>query len=234
MKKYLVFALLVAIISPLTAQVGTKNFIDQPYVEVTGRAEMELVPDLIYLKVIIDEKDNKAKESMEALERKMLNALEKIGLDLKKDVAVIDLASNFQDHWIKKTGIRTSKEYEVLAHTGKTVGQIFMSLEQLGISNISVARLDHSKIEEYRRQVKINAVKAAKEKANDLMEAIGQGAGKAIYVQEINRGYYPSRMEANTMMRVQSSAMDKSYEVDMEFQKLKLEYEIQARFAIDY
>ena len=233
MKKYLVFALLVVFITPLAAQSGTKNFIDQPYVEVTGKAEMEIVPDMIYLKVIIDEKDNKAKESLESLERKMLQSLEKIGLDLKKDVAVIDLASNFQQHWIKKTGIRTSKEYEVLAHDGKAVGQIFMSLEQLGISNISVMKLDHSQIKEYRRQVKVNAVKAAKEKASDLMEAIDQKAGKAIFVQEINRGYYPARMEANTMMRVQASGFDKKYEVDMEFQKLKLEYEIQARFVIE-
>lgn len=233
MKKYLVVALLVGFITPITAQVGSKNFIDQPYVEVSGRAELEIVPDQIYLKVIINEKDNKAKESLESLERKMLSTLEKIGLDLKKDVAVIDFASNFQAHWIKKTDIRTSKEYEVLAHDGKTVGQIFINLEKIGISNITVNKLDHSKMDEYRRQVKINAVKAAKEKANYLMEAIGQKAGKAIYVQGVNRGYYPARMEANTMMRVQSSAKMESYDVDMEFQKLNLEYEVQARFVIE-
>lgn len=233
MKKSLVMILLVSFIAPLSAQVGTKNFIDFPYIEVTGKAEMEIIPDIIYLKVIIDEKDNKAKESLEALERKMLKALEEIGLDLKKDVAIIDLASNFQQHWIKKTAIRTSKEYEVLAHDGKTVGQIYLSLENLGISNITVSKLDHSQIKEYRRQVKINAVKAAKDKANDLMEAIDQKAGKAIYIQEVNRGYYPSRMEANTMMRVQGADYKKKYEIDMEFQKLKLEYEINARFAIE-
>ncbi|MBK7869291.1 MAG: hypothetical protein IPJ74_00735 [Saprospiraceae bacterium] len=27
------------------AQSGVKNFIDQPYIEVTGKAEMEIVPD---------------------------------------------------------------------------------------------------------------------------------------------------------------------------------------------
>jgi len=35
-------------------------------------------------------------------------------------------------------------------------------------------------------------------------------------------------------MRLQSSAKMESYDVDMEFQKLNLEYEVQARFVIEY
>ena len=33
------------------AQSGEKNFIDQNYIEVSGTAEMEIVPDQIYLKL---------------------------------------------------------------------------------------------------------------------------------------------------------------------------------------
>lgn len=36
---------------------GGKNFIDQNYVEVTGTAELEIVPDEIYLRIVISEKD---------------------------------------------------------------------------------------------------------------------------------------------------------------------------------
>lgn len=39
------------------AQTGEKNFIDQNYVEVTGTAELEIVPDEIYLRIVISEKD---------------------------------------------------------------------------------------------------------------------------------------------------------------------------------
>ena len=38
------------------AQTGEKNFIDQNYIEVTGTAEMEIVPDEIYLKIVLSEK----------------------------------------------------------------------------------------------------------------------------------------------------------------------------------
>ena len=46
------------------AQTGEKNFIDQNYIEVTGTAEMEIVPDEIYLKIVLSEKD-KGKKSLE-------------------------------------------------------------------------------------------------------------------------------------------------------------------------
>ncbi len=47
-----------------------------------------------------------------------------------------------------------------------------------------ISRTSHSKIEEYRKQLKIQAVKAAKEKAIYLSEAIGEKAGVAVTIQE--------------------------------------------------
>ena len=99
MKKTSILSILLLAAITITAQTG-KNFIDQPYIEVSGKAEMEIIPDMIYLKVIIDEKDNKAKVPLEQLERRMMKAMSDIGIDTKKDVAVIDYSSNFQEHWI--------------------------------------------------------------------------------------------------------------------------------------
>ncbi|MDA3891149.1 MAG: hypothetical protein PF517_05735 [Salinivirgaceae bacterium] len=48
------------------AQTGTKNFIDQNYIEVTGKAELNVVPDEIFLKILISEKDTKNKISVTA------------------------------------------------------------------------------------------------------------------------------------------------------------------------
>ncbi len=237
MKQFSILAFILLATSSLSAQTGAKNFIDQPFIEVRGKAEMEVVPDIIYLKVIIDEKDSKTKTSMEDQENNMLKVLESIGLNIKKDVAVVDYASNFESHWIKRTNIQTSKEYEVLVNSGKMVAQVFIELEKLDISNITVSKLDHSKMEEFRQEVKVNAAKAAKTKAQKIMEAFDQITGKAIYVQEVNRNIYPARMNAmdsNMMMKVKSNASASGQNIpDIEFQKLKLEYEILARFAIE-
>ena len=69
MKINLIIIALFAICIAVNSQTMAKNFIDQPYIEVTGKAELEVVPDEIYLTIVIDEKDNKAKQSLEELEK---------------------------------------------------------------------------------------------------------------------------------------------------------------------
>lgn len=58
-----------------------KNFIDQNYIEVTGRAEKEIVPDLIYLNIRINERDSKTKAPIAQTEKAMLAKLTEIGID---------------------------------------------------------------------------------------------------------------------------------------------------------
>ncbi len=67
----------------------TKNFIDQNYIEVTGKAEMELIPNEIYLKIILNEKDFKGRENPDGVEKAMIEKLQEIGIDVSKDLAVV-------------------------------------------------------------------------------------------------------------------------------------------------
>ncbi|TAJ07920.1 SIMPL domain-containing protein [Marinilabiliaceae bacterium JC017] len=236
MKKIVFLVLLIASTYSANAQSGAKNFIDKNYIEVTGKAEMEIAPDLIYVTIKISEKDNKAKQSLEQLEDKMLKTLRDIGIDLEKDFSINDFASNFQFYWLKKTDIFTSKEYQVVVHDTRTLGKIFRELEKLNISNIEIAKLDHSKIEDYRREVKVKAIQEAKEKAEELMEAVDQKVGKAIFVQELNRHFYGGKAEAltaNTVMKVRGTGdFGIADELNIEFQKIELEYEILVRFEL--
>ena len=62
-----------------------KNFIDTPYIEVTGKAEMEVVPDEIYVGITINEKDNKGKVSVDQQEQEMFKQLKEIGIDVEKE-----------------------------------------------------------------------------------------------------------------------------------------------------
>jgi uncharacterized protein YggE len=212
------------------AQVS-KNFIDQNYIEITGKAELDIVPDEIYIQIFINENDYKGKESLEMLEKNMLKKLTEIGIDLKKDFSVKDINSNFKNYWLKKSDIFTSKEYQLIVHTAPVAGRVFRELEALGISNLSIIKVDHSEMEKFKKEVKINAIKIGKENAASLAEAIGQTVGKAIYIRE-NEPFYP--MQANTMMvRAKGEALDESYtEPEMEFEKIKLEYSVQVFFEL--
>ena len=211
-----------------SAQMGEKNFIDQNYIEVTGKAEMEIIPDEIYIRVLIDEADNKNKTALEDRERQMMKSLEKLGIDIKKDVLIKDMTSNFKDYLLRKNDILRAKEYQVLVRDGKTAAEVFMELEKIGISNVNIERLESSEMEKYRREVKIEAVKQAREKAADLAMAIYQDIGRAIYIQEIDFGFRRPMM-ANSAMEMKS-ADAKSYDID--FEKIHIEYSILCRFEL--
>ena len=232
MKKTLLFVL-VAISFVSYGQGQEKNFIDQNYIEVTGKSEMEITPDEIYIKVLINEKDTKNKTSVQELEKSMVSKLKEIGIDISKDLLIKDMASNFKNYLLSRNEVLLSKEYQILVHNGKTATQVFIELENIGISNVEIEKLDHSKLEQYRKEVKIEAVKAAKEKAGALANAVGQDIGKALYIQEFDNTFGYKQMVSNTVLARHSEIYGSSAPVlELDFEKIKLEYSILCRFEL--
>ena len=215
---------------------GQKNFIDTNFIEVTGKAEMEITPDMIYLKVLLNEKDTKNKISLSDLEAKMVAKLKEIGTDITKNLLIKDFSSNYKFYALSKREILLTKEYQILVNDAKTASKVLIGLEDIGISNVSIDRVDHSKMEDFRREVKVNAIKAAKEKAESLTSAIGQTIGKAIFIQEIEpRGGYVPGASNTIMIRGMSSisgSNTRSQPLDVDFEKIKIEYSILCKFEL--
>lgn len=213
------------------AQSGEKNFIDQNYIEVTGKAEMEVVPDEIYLNIVISEKDNNGKSSVEQLERSMLGYMKQLEIDVEKDLSVRDVASNFKSYWLKGKVARTTKGYVLRLHGTEKMGKLIQKLEEMGISNIDVDRVDHSDMDKYRQEVRVKAAKAAKEKAEALAGALGQSIGKALYVYEPGGAYYKT-YAPNIMVRGAAAMDSATPEQEPEFEKMKLESSVTVRFEL--
>jgi uncharacterized protein len=119
-------------------------------------------------------------------------------------------------------------------HDGSTAGKVYVELEKIGISNISIEKIDHSRMDEYRHEVKVKAIKAAKEKAESLTKAINQSIGRAIFIQELDYVLYDKRV-SNIQIRGASSFYSGNAPakiLDIDFEKLKLEYAILARFEL--
>lgn len=226
MKKLLIAVLILTSLATF-GQSGEKNFIDKNYIEVSGKAEMEYTPDKIYIQVLLTEKDAKSRNAISEQESKMLKALDDLGIDIKKEVLIKDLASNFKTKFLSRD-VLLSKQYEILVHDGKTAGNVFLALEDLGISNASIEKLESSKIEEYRQQVKINAIKVAKQKAEVLCSAVGQKAGRALFIQEQNFAT-PMYNYSNVMLKQADGASEAA---DLNFENLKVEATVLCRFEI--
>ncbi|MEL7003931.1 MAG: SIMPL domain-containing protein [Bacteroidota bacterium] len=212
------------------AQFGGKNFIDQSYIEVTGKAEIKVKPDQIFLRVIISEKDIKNK-TLEEMEKLMMQQLEDIGIDISNDLVIKDMASNFKDYWLKSSRTKSVKEYEVLVSDAKTAGQVFQTLESIKISNISIDRMENSEIQKHKMKVKLLAIKAAKEKADALTEAIDQKIGKAIHIQELNQSTQ-GQLATLSNIAITNYQYTKGKDVEIQFDEIKLEYSILTRFEI--
>ena len=234
MKHFIVGFLLMISLTGFS-QNGEKNFIDQNYIEVTGKAEMDIVPDMIYLKIVLSDKDNKNKQSLDEIEKLMLNKLTEIGIDLNKDLSINDFSSNYKLYWISKADIILTKEYKLIVHETKTLQKVYSEFQKLGISNVTIDKLDHSKIEQFRKEVKINAIKAAKDKAESLTSSINQSIGKAIYIQELDNQYLNNYSHAVSNVRIRGASSGYSNESSMpeiEFEKINLQYSILVRFEL--
>ena len=236
--KKLIIGLLLSVSIVGFAQTGGKNFIDQNYIEVTGKAELEIVPDLIYLKIVLSDKNNKDKQTLPEIEKKMTNKLSEIGIDVNKDLSLMDFASNLKTYLFKTNDVVLTKQYQLIVHDSKTLQKVFFEFQNLGISNVSIEKLDHTQIEQYRKDVKVSAIKAAKEKAEMLALALSQKIGNALYVQEIVN-VNPSNYNSNIRIRGMSSLSKSSSlsgideGVDIEFEKIKVESSFLVRFALE-
>ena len=103
----------------------TKNFIDQPYLETSAKADTLVIPDRIYLDILISEKDTKDKKSIEELEILMEERLKSIGIDIKKQLTLNDLASNFKKYFLKNTDILKTKSYSLIVYDAKQQEELF-------------------------------------------------------------------------------------------------------------
>lgn len=234
MKKTMI-ALGLILSSYVVAQTGTKNFIDQPYLEVNGRAEREVAPDRIYLSIQLNEKDFKGKTFVE-IEKSMIKALQGLNIDTKKQLSIKDVASNFQKYWYSKKEAVITKEYQLIVYDGQTAGATFLALQQLGIANVSVEKLENSRLEAIKMELKGEAVKEAKASADILTKAIGQSVGKALFIQENSYGSMPRVTYAKSArMTVQNYDLEEmvSSQPEIEFEKQKLECNITVRFVLE-
>ena len=102
----------------------TKNFIDQPYLETTATVDTLVVPDRIYLSILISEADTKGKISVEELENRMNSKLIALGIDTKKQLSLTDAATNFKNYFLRGKDVLKNKSYTLLVYDAVTAGKV--------------------------------------------------------------------------------------------------------------
>lgn len=231
MKKILAFF---AIIAMLQTKAQEKNFIDQPYLEVSGHADTLLVPNEIYLKIVLTEKDTRDRVSVEEQEKLLFETLKKLGVTLEKDLSLRDMSSSLKMYLLKNRDILKVKEYELKLSNANMVSRVFSSLEKVGISNTSIERVDHSQKESIAQLMKSRAMEDARTTAQSFVRPLGQEVGKAIFIQDNNTApvNFLAGKVAGLRIRGFSSLEDEEAQPEIEFEKIKVEASVSVRFIL--
>ena len=222
-------------------QTTTDSETEKPYIEVTGTAEKEIIPDEIYIAITIRERhEGKEKITIDKQEADLKEALKSIGVSLD-NLSLSDANANYiRVKWSKKDVI-TKTEYVLKVGNALTVGKVFEKLDELKIVDAYISKVSHSKLEEFKKEVRVMAIKAAKEKADYLLTAIGEQTGKAMKVYEQSPTYEIDDSNLNIRggrsessfyyvdgIKMSESDKDKI----IQFQKIKLQAAIYVKFEI--
>ena len=195
MEKILSVALLAL---PLTAAWSqSKNFIDRPYVETTATADTLVTPNEIYLSIVITEKDSKGRTSVEELETKMIAQLEEMGINLDEQLSLLDVASNFKKYFLRAQDINKSKAYSLLVYDAVTAGKVLADLEEIGISNVNLQKVDYANRKILTLELITRAVNRARQQAEYMARPLNQKIGAAMLIsdQRSQETYYDNQID---------------------------------------
>jgi len=196
-------------------------------IEVTGVAEMEVEPDEIIFNIGI-KGDNK--NQLADNEKLLFETLKNSGVK-NEDIKFKTMYQNIYS----KTKIFT-KNFQFKVNKKADIGNLFENLNQKWITNLNIAEIKNTKIADFRKTVKINALKAAKEKADYLLESIGKKVGNPLEIVEIED--YTSDMilpvayksrAANVQLEAADSGVDYSFD---NIENIKLKYSIKTKYEI--
>ena len=232
MKKQLTLSLLFLLSITVSAQEHSP-----PHIDVTGTAEMEVVPDEIYIAITIRERTNgRGTVGVEQQEKDMKDAFRSIGLDLNNLEFSDAHADYIKVRWLTQKTVSQAR-YRLKCEDAYMVGKAFEQLDKLNIQDAYIAKVSHSNIKAFEKDIRIQAIKDAKDRADYLLTAIGERRGKALQVYENRNGNYGVRRE-NRMQQAKASInqiadLFSDEQEALQFQKIKLQSSVFVRFGIE-
>ncbi|MET3113396.1 uncharacterized protein YggE [Pedobacter sp. CG_S7] len=206
-------------------------------INVSGNAEAEVTPDIIYMSISLKEylKDNNSKKKVEitTLENQLYSAVQKAGI-AKENLMINNISSySYATEKKKNPDFLVSKQYRLKVTDLNKFNAIMDAIDSKGIAYTNIDSYDYSKIETLKQELKIKALKAAKEKATYMVEALGDKLYRVLEIQEVNNEVYPQQNYRNNAMMMKTSSSDaESAAAEIDFKKIKLNYVVNTVFEI--
>lgn len=227
MRTILLLLVSTLLVFPLQAQETNER-----YIEVTGTSEIEIVPDKIHYIIEIreyfeEEFDGKSKP--EEYHTKV--SLSQIEQDLRKTLAEAGITQDairmqeIGDYWRKQgQDFLISKKFDITLTDFRQINEIVKRIDTKGIHTMRIGELENKDILTYHQKGKIEALKAAQQKATYLVEALGKKLGDVIrIVEEGNSNIFP--FAQSNVLSSDAASFDN-------FRTIKKNYSMLVRFEI--
>lgn len=165
------------------------------YIDVTGNAELEVVPDQIILAITIEEylkedldqntqyRDYHKKVDIALLEQNLISDLKKLGIGRDR-ISQRQSPGQWRNMQYGEDAMQ-SRVYYINIQNMNERDRIFTTLHTAGITSISTKELKSNNLAEYNKQVMVEALKDAQSKADLLLRSIGANTGPVISITEI-------------------------------------------------
>jgi uncharacterized protein len=239
MKKANYIFLLMVAVCFITATAFAQTSTEKRVIEVTGSAEILVTPNEFTFKITLLERiENKQKLTIEMQEAKLKEELRSLGVDVQKDLTIFDLTSVYISR--KKTkDTLGSKDYRLKLKDLAKIEKLQEIADRLNIANLDLIEATHSELTTFRKDTKMEALKAAKAKAEYMLGAIGERVGKSVFIQEIPDENSPRSISSGLLMSNSNIASNirtsdsQDSDTTLSFSKIKLRYSVLARFEIE-
>lgn len=150
---------------------------------------------------------------------------------------MFDISSNY----IPRKRVRDTlgtKDYRLKVRDVNKIAKLIELVDTLNIAKLDLLDTEHSEITRLRRETKMDAIRAAKDKADYLLGAIGQRAGKPVFIQEVpdetpNYSLPNVTVSVNSSRRLNSGIFTADTDDALSFTEIRLRYVINAKFEIE-
>ena len=207
------------------------------YIEVTGSSETEIIPDEIHFMITIKEywqeefekktkpEDYQTKVPVNEIEHNLMSALKQAGI-APSDIQTKEVG----DYWRERgKDFLISKTFDIKLQNPDQINRIIQTVNTKGIQSMNIGELKNKDLQEYRKQGKIEALKAARQKADYLVAAMGQKLGNVLRIVEPEERSFSYFQPQSAMSNVAIPSYDSNPE---NFRTIKLRYQMTARFEI--
>jgi uncharacterized protein YggE len=193
-----------AFVSLLAVSASADGLPTAPYIQVSGRGELQVAPDMAYVSLTVEQTAMDAKSAradVEARTAKVIALARRLGI-ADKDIDAPSVTVQPQYQWVKNdsggsrklVGQHVSRSVTLTLRDLSRYGDLVDGLFQAGVTDLGNVQTDRSDRHALEQKARALAVADARDRAAGLAQSAGVNLGSVYSIAEQGGGFTPQPM----------------------------------------